>query len=155
MRKAALLLAATLVACSTNDASKTDSAAGTVAANTPAAPAPLTAADVAGTWTGTSKAAGTDSIVNRWTSIRDSDTAGKLVSDNTKDTISYTVVYDADSMIATSKPFVTTAAPKTQVVFVSVGRLKDGKLVGTSTTTLAAKPDSVISRVNWEATRKP
>ena len=155
MRTAALLFAATLVACSTKDASKTDSAAGTVAANTPAAPAPLTAADVAGTWTGTSKTAGTDSIINHWTSMRETDNAGKLVSDNSKDTISYTVVYDADSMIATSKPFTTIAAPKTKVVFVSVGRLKDGKLVGTSTTMLAAKPDSVLSRSTWEATRKP
>lgn len=149
MRKA-LLLALALVACSTNDASKTDSAAGGVAA-----PAPLTAADVAGTWSGTTTAEGSDSIVNRWTSIRESDGAGKLVSDNAPDTISYTVVYDADSMIATSKPFVSRADPKTQVVFRSVGRLKDGKLVGTSMTTLAAKPDSVVSRGRWEATRKP
>src|SRR5687768_234628 len=120
MRKV-LLLAAALAACSTNDA-KVDSAAATTDA-----PARLTAADVAGSWSGTTMAAGTDSVVNRWTTIRDSDSTGKLVSDNAADTIAYTVVYDADSMIATSKPFKTTASPSTEVVFVSVGRLKDGK----------------------------
>ena len=153
MRKA-LLLALALAACSTKDAPKTDSAAG-VAANEPAAPARLTAADVAGTWSGTSMAEATDSVTNRWTSIRANDTTAKLIFENSKDTISYTVVYDADSMIATSKPYASLTTPKTQVVFRSVGRLKDGKLVGTSTTTLAAKPDSVVARGRWEAVRKP
>jgi hypothetical protein len=153
--RTALLLAVALVACSTNDASKSDSAAGTVAANEPAAPKRLTAADVAGSWAGTTKMEGTDSVVNRWTTTRLTDTTGTLVSDNTKEIIAYTVVYDADSMIATSKPFATTAAPKTKVMFRSVGRMKDGKLVGTSTTMLAAKPDSVLSRASWEATKKP
>ena len=152
MRKAFLLVFA-LVACAKNDAANTDSAAGTVAASE--THTPLTASDVTGTWTGMTMAEGSDSVVNRWTSMRESDTAGKLVSDNATDTISYTVVYDADSMVITSKPFVTKADAKTQVVFRSVGRLKDGKLFGTSTTTLAAKPDSVVARGRWEATKKP
>ena len=153
MRKA-LLLAVAVVACSTNDASKTDSAAGTVAPP-PAVPARLTAADVAGTWTGTSMAETKDSVTNRWTSIRDTDSTAKLVFENSKDTVMYSVVYDADSMVATSKAYANPSSPKTQVVFRSVGRMKDGKLVGTSTTTLAAKPDSVVARGRWEATRKP
>lgn len=98
---------------------------------------------------------GSDSITSRFTIFRESETEGKLVSENSPDTISYTVVYDADSMIATSKAFKSTANPTAQVMFRSVGRLRDGKLVGTSTTMLAAKPDSVVSRSRWEATRKP
>lgn len=146
----ALLLAVALVACTTNDAARTDSAAGAVAT-----PATLTAADIAGTWSGTTMAEGSDSVVNRWTSIRESDNAGKYVAENSPDTVSYTVVYDADSMVVTSQPFTTSANPNTQVVFRSVGRLRDGRLVGTSTTMLAANRDSVVSRARWEATRNP
>src|SRR5688572_3344847 len=119
MRKV-LLLAAALFACSTNDAADTDSAAGTVAA-----PAPLTAADVAGTWSGSMMAEGSDSVTNRFTTIRETDTTGKLIVENSPDTIAYTVVYDADSMVATSKPYKSLTSPATQVVFRSVGRLKD------------------------------
>ncbi len=153
MRKV-FLLALAVVACSTKDASTTDSAAGTVPPP-PAAPARLTAADVAGTWSGTTMAETTDSVTNRWTSIRDTDSTSKLVFENSKDTVRYSVVYDADSMVATSKPYMSTTTPKTQVVFRSVGRLKDGKLVGTATTMLAAKPDSIIRRGRFEATKQP
>ena len=148
----AFLLALAVVACSTKDAPVTDSAAGTAA---PAAPARLTAADIAGSWTGTTMPQGSDSVTNRWTTIRDTDSTGRIISESSPDTIMYSVVYDADSMIATSKPFSTKADPKTKVMFRSVGRLKDGKLVGTTTTMLAAKPDSVLARDRWEATRKP
>ncbi len=149
MRKA-LFLAVALVACATNDADTTDSAAGAVDG-----PAPLTAADIAGTWSGSTVAEGSDSVVNRWTSIRESDTTGKYVSVNSPDTVRYSVVYDADSMVATSQPFTTSAIPNAQVIFRSVGRLRDGKLVGTSATMLAANPDSVVARGRWEATRNP
>ena len=75
MRKA-FLLAFALVACAKNDAPSTDSAAGTVAAGE--THSPLTASDVAGTWTGMTMAEGSDSVLNRWTTMRESDTAGKL-----------------------------------------------------------------------------
>ena len=153
MRKT-LFLALAVVACSTNDASKTDSAAGTVPPP-PAAPAKLTAADVAGTWTGTTMAESKDSVTNRWTSIRDTDSTSKLVFENAKDTVMYSVVYDADSMVATSKPYTSPSDPKTKVVFRSVGRMKDNRLVGMVVTTLASKPDSVVARSRFEATKKP
>ena len=96
-----------------------------------------------------------DSVTNRWTSIRDTDSTSKLVFENAKDTVMYSVVYDADSMVATSKPYASPSDPKTRVVFLSVGRMKDNRLVGTVVTTLASKPDSVIARSRWEATKKP
>ena len=147
----AFLLALAVVACSTKDAPVTDSAAGTAA---PATPAQLTAADITGSWTGMTMPQGSDSVTNRWTTIHDTDSTGRIISENSPDTIMYSVVFDADSMIATSKPYTMTASPKAPVVFRSVGRLKDGKLVGTNTITLAAKPDSVVARSHWEATKK-
>jgi hypothetical protein len=150
MRKI-LLLAALLVACSKAETAKTDSAA---MAPAMAAPAPLTAADVAGTWSGMSMAEGSDSVVNRWTVESVSATEGKLTLEGTKEPIAMTHLFDGDSLVATSAPFTNPATPKAPpVTFRSVGRLKDGKLVGTAVTMLVAKPDSIVSRTHWEATR--
>jgi hypothetical protein len=154
MRKA-FFLAAALVACSTNDAADADSANAAAAGATATVPARLTAADVAGTWTGTSTALDSDSVTNRWTSIRVNDSTSKLVSDNVADTVTFKTVFDADSMVSTSQPYTNRATPNAPVIFRSVGRLQGEKLVGTLTTMLASKPDSIISRGRWEATKKP
>ena len=59
-------------------------------------------------------------------------------------------------MTATSAPYANPADAKApKITFRSVGRLKDGKLVGTSMNMLADKPDSVVSRGRWEATKMP
>ena len=152
MRKV-MLLAAPLIACSKAETPATDTAAATAVS---AAPAPLTAADLAGNWSGMSRMEGSDSVVSRWTAVRVSDSTGKLAMQGSKDSIPYTMTYSADSMVATSAAHVDPTAPKgPKVVFRSVGRLSDGKLTGTSTTTLAAKPDSVVGRTRWEATKAP
>lgn len=147
--KKAMLLAAFVVACSPSETPKADSPA--VAAG----PAPLTAADVAGTWTGMTMLEGSDSVTNRWTVTGDGMT-GKFKSELSKDTVTTTTTYDADSMIVISAPY---KAPDIKgnpmVTFRSVGRLTGGKLVGTATVMLASKPDSVLGRVRWEATKAP
>ena len=152
MRKV-MLLVVVLVDCSKAEAPPADTAAMAPAP----APAMLTAADVAGTWSGTSMAETGDSVTGRWTVTRVSDTEARLVFEGSTDSVTYAMTYDADSMMATSQPFADPAAPKGSgnVVVRSVGRLRDGKLVGTSTTMAAAKPDSVIARGRWEATRVP
>jgi hypothetical protein len=148
-----MFLAAVLVACSKAETPAADTG---VAAAASVAPTPLTAADIAGNWSGTSMTEGSDSVVNRWTAVRVSDSTGKLAMQGAKDSIPYTVTYAADSMVATSAAHADPAAPRgPKVVFRSVGRLRDGRLVGTSTTTLAAKPDSVVGRTRWEATKAP
>jgi hypothetical protein len=149
------LAALVVAACAKEEAPATDSAA--TAAPPPAAPAALTGADLVGTWNGIAKAEGTDSVVNRFTAVRSTDSTGMLISEGQKDSVAYTVRYDADSMIATSAAYTDAGLPKgtPQVMFRSIGRLKDGKLVGTSSLMLASKPDSVIARSTWEATRTP
>ena len=64
---------------------------------------------------------------------------------------------DADSVISSSKPYKDPTLPKgtPNVTFRAVGRMKDGKLVGTTTLMLASKPDSVVGKSNWEATKAP
>ena len=155
MRKSMLLAALVVAACSKEEAPATDSAA--TAAPPPAAPAALTAADVEGTWNGTAKDEG-DTAVTRFTVTgAPGDSVGKYVAEGSKDTVTFTRRLDADSMIATSVAFTDPSMPKGSppVMFKAVGRLKDGKLVGTSQLVLASKPDSVLGRSTWEATRAP
>ncbi|MEW5916987.1 MAG: hypothetical protein AB1762_11300 [Gemmatimonadota bacterium] len=147
--KKAILLAAFVVACAPKDEAAVDSAAA-------AGPAPLTAADVAGTWTGMTMLEGTDSVTNRWTITGDG-MQGKLVNEGSTDTTTATTTYDADSLISTSTPYVDKNLPGSPTVtFRSVGRLTGpGTMAGTATLMLASKPDSVIARVRWEATKSP
>lgn len=146
--KKAMLLAAFVVACAPKEEAAVDSAA-------MAGPAPLSAADVAGTWTGVTMLEGSDSVVNRWTITGDG-VQGKMVSENSPDTVTATATYDADSVVSTSTPYVDKTLPGSPTVtFRSVGRLTDGKMVGTATLTLASRPDSVLARVRWEATKSP
>ena len=154
MRK--LLLAAVLLtACSKAETPAVDTTA-KMTPPPPAAPAKLTAADVAGTWHGESKADGKDSVVAKWTSVRMTETSGKFVYDGSKDTVTFTTTFDADSMIAMSAAYVNPRTPKgPKVMFRSIGWLKDGKLWGKSATLLASKPDSVMGRGTWEATKAP
>ena len=152
MRKA-FFLALAVVACSKAETPAVDSAA---TAATPAAPAALTAADLRGVWNGTSKREGTDSTLN-FSVISVTDSTGKVAFAGVADTVSTTVKFDADSVITTSSAYKDPAAPKgsPDVVFRSIGRMKDGKLVGKAYVSPAAKRDTVIAVVNWEVTKAP
>lgn len=153
-----LLSTITLAAVVTTACAPSDQAADTAGATAAAAvatPAPLTVADVAGTWNGQTMAAESDSVLRRWTSIYGSDTSARLVIEGSRDTVMYAVQFQGDSMIATSVPYRRPGDPRSspEVVFRSVGRLQDGRLVGTVTTMLASNRDSVIQRARFEATR--
>ncbi len=122
----------------------------------PPAPAMLTAAQVSGSWTGMTMAAGTDSVVSNWTSTSTSDTSGTLVLEGIADPIGYTTMMDADSMVVTSNPYVDPAREDgMMVMFRSVGRLADdGRLVGTVQTMVVGTND-VVATGDWHATKAP
>jgi hypothetical protein len=145
-------LAVAVVACAKQEAPPAD----TAAPPPPPPPAALTAADVAGTWTGTGKREGTDSTVT-FTFMSTSDSTGKIVFGGQKDTVPFTVKYDADSLMSMSTAYTDPTLPKgaPKVMFRSVAHKKDGKLVGVASLVLASKPDSVLGRSNWEATKAP
>jgi|CXWL01.1.fsa_nt_gi hypothetical protein len=120
-----------------------------------AAPAALTAAQVTGTWNGTSKLAGTDSVISTWTVTATGESGGTFTEAGGKP-VNYMAVFSGDSMIATSEPHVAEMMGKAKVMWVSVGRLDaSGNLVGTGVTMLAEKHDSVLGRVTWSATKQP
>ena len=129
---------------------------------TPAPPPPpppppaLTAADISGTWNGTAKREG-DTTTTAFVVKSVTDSTGTITFPASKQTVQMSTKLDADSMVSISKPYNDPTLPKgaPKVTFRSVGRLKDGKLVGTATVMLASKPDSVVGRSNWEATKAP
>lgn len=149
MRRA-LLLTAVLIACASNEEPAADSAA----AATDTTPA-LAAADISGTWSGTTMPTGGDSALNRWTIVNVNDTTSHMMLEGVPDTIAYHVTFDGDSLIATSEPYTTPDRPDTPVTFRSVGRLDNGMLRGTVDIRLASNADSVLERNRWEATRAP
>jgi hypothetical protein len=140
-----------LAACATNEAPQEDTAAA-MSDDT----AMLTAADVTGTWTGTTWAMEGDSVLSRWTRHTVNDSMAHLMLEGSTDTISFQTTYDADSLIAVSDAYTDPDMPETPVTFRSVGLLQpDGKLAGTVAIRLASNPDSVVQRARWESSRTP
>jgi hypothetical protein len=158
MRKL-LLVAVFLTACSKAEAPKADTttamSAGAAAPAPPPAPAKLTAADLAGTWNGESKLEGKDSVVAKWTVVSITDSTGTITYAGSKTKIPYSIKFDGDSMISTSQPYVEPNTKGPKQVFHAIGWLKDGKLSGHSTATLASKPDSVLGHQTWTASKAP
>lgn len=153
MRKV-FFLALFVVAC----AKKEQPAADTAAPAPPSPPPPpaLTAADIAGTWNGTSKREGETTPVS-FTFKSTSDTTGAITFLKTKVSVDFRTKIDGDSVISTSNPYSDPTLPKgtPKVTFRAVGRMKDGKMSGTSAIMLASKPDSVLGHSSWEATKAP
>lgn len=155
MRNARLLIAAvSLVACSKSESAKPDSAASAAA---PAAPAAVTAADIVGTVNGKIMPQNSDSVLATFTCTAPA--TGNVTrcvnSIAPKDTINYAYTLSgADSVMFTSDPYTPPAPPKSpKLIDHVVGRLSGNKWTGTTVSVLASKPDSVMNRVRWEATK--
>lgn len=157
MRRILLVVgAASLVACAKEDARVADSSPAAAAA--PAAPAALTDADIAGTWNGQSMPENSDSVISRWTCVQPATGNQATCVDNAapKDTTVYTYTLSGDSVMFTSAPFTLPGSPgNMQAIDHVVGRKTGDRWTGTSVIVLASKPDSVVSRTRWEATKSP
>ena len=151
MRKI-LLLPLVLWACGgAKEAPPVDTAAMT--------PAALTAADVVGSYTGTTMANGTDSVLSTWTSMAMTNAEGglqgalvNLAAPN--DTVTFTGVLSADSVVWSSAPFMPpgAAAGSPEMKWIAVGRAAGNAWTGTAVTMIAAT-DSVVQNSHWTATR--
>ncbi len=155
MRRVALLIAAaSLAACAKTETAKTDSAA--MAA--PPSPPALSAADVAGTMNGQVMAQNSDSVLDHFSCMtaptgNESRCVGQSAP---KDTTVYTYTLSADSVMWTSAPYAPPTPPKSpELIDHVVGRLSGGTWTGTVVSVLAAKPDSVVMRARWQATKAP
>jgi len=152
MRKL-LLLPLVLWACSGSKEAPANAAA--------AAPAALMAADVVGSYAGTTMANGTDSVLSTWTSIATADSAGALSgklmdAKAPTDSVAFTGVLSADSVVWSSAPFMPAGAPagSPQMKWIAVGRAAGNAWTGTAVTMIAAT-DSVVQNSHWTATRTP
>jgi len=160
MRKTFLAIcAAPVVACAKKDTGVADSSpAASAAPAAAAAPAALTAADLVGTWNGQSMPQGSDSVLARWTCVQPAEGNQSKCVDAAapKDTNVYTYTISGDSVMFTSAAYTPPAPPKSpQVIDHVVGRKSGDKWSGTAVTVLASKPDSVVMRTRWEATKSP
>lgn len=149
MRSALWLIPLLVLGCAKSETPKTDSSA------TAAAPAAtLTEADVAGTWTGTAKIAGTDSIIAHWTEICSAGTCRRTSQENLKDTVPATYTIMGDSAVGQSDARDVPGMPGKVVEHWTI-HPSGGKLTGTGQYTLASKPDSVVGRFTIEGAKQP
>lgn len=128
---------------------------------TPAAPAALTVTDVTGSYAGTTMANGTDSVLSTWTSVAMTNASGGLVgklmdAKAPTDSVAFTGVLSADSVIWSSAPFIPAGAPAgtPQMKWTAVGHVSGNSWTGTAVTMIAAT-DSVTQNSHWAATRTP
>jgi hypothetical protein len=161
MRKGRLLIAAvSLVACAKTETPKADSTPPAAAA-APAAPVAVTAADLVGTVNGQVMAENADSVLSKFTcTTAATGNVSKCVNSAApKDTTPYTYALSgADSVMWTSDPHTPpppAPAKSPKVIDHVMGRIAGNKWTGTIVTVLASKPDSVMSRTRWEATKAP
>lgn len=149
MRASLLLLPLIVIGCAKSETQKSDSAAA------PAAPAAtLTEAEIAGTWSGTAKLAGTDSVIAHWTQICANGTCRGTSQEDMKDTISSTYTIMGDSSVGHTQAYTAPGMPGPVVDHWAV-HISGNKVTGAGQFTLASKPDSVVSRYTIEGTRQP
>lgn len=146
-----LVLVPLIIACAKTETAQTDSSAAMAAAM----PAALTEADVAGTWTGTSKMEGSDSVAAHWTQVCAAGTCRGTSAEAPKDTVVSTYTLMADSAVGVSSPYKDPTMKGMEIVDHWVVRIQGGQATGHGMFTLASKPDSVVARYTFEGARAP
>ncbi len=136
---------------------KTETPADTTAAMAPE-PAPemapaLTEADVAGTWKGTSKPMGSDSVIAKWTSVCAAGSC-KGTNEGSNVTIQWAYTVSGDSSVGVSQPYSDPTVKGGKVIDTWVARVKGDNVTGTGSMALASKPDSVLMRYSFAGTRQ-
>jgi hypothetical protein len=143
-----LLVLPFVFACAKGEEAPADSAA-------MAAPA-LTEADVAGSWSGTVTIEG-DTAKVPWTDTCAAGTCRLVVSVAPNDTIVLNYTIQGDSvMYSRAQPYADTSLVKGAMLMENgVGRISGGQLNGNAKVTLADRPDSVVQRFSFTATKNP
>jgi hypothetical protein len=122
----------------------------------PPAPAALTAADLSGTWSGMTMASGTDSVTSRWTVTLTSDTTGTLTQEGMPEPVGFAIMFDADSSVATSFPFVDPSrGDDMMVMWRSVGRRQADGQIGGTVENMVVGSNEVFARGEWHMTKAP
>ena len=142
-----LLVLPFLIACAKAETPPADSAA--------MAPAALTEADVAGTWSGTLMAEGSDSVLANWTALISGGTYRLTTTQSPKDTVSGTYMLEGDSSRYSAGPHADASAGGAMVTDAGTSRFSGNQITGAGITRLAEKPDSVVLRYRFSGTKQP
>ena len=149
MRRLVLLgCAVLLVGCAKREGGE---AADTMAA---APAAMLSGADLAGTWAVRAMAENSDSVLVTYELTATGTTDGWTFTFPTRPPIPLRVQIAGDSVMIGGGPYESALRPGVQVTTEGVGRIMDGKLVGTTVAHYSTGADSVL-RLRFEGTRKP
>ncbi len=144
-----------VVACAKTETPPADTTAAMAPAPeaAPAMAPALTEADVAGTWKGTSKPVGSDSVISKWTSVCAAGSC-KGTSEGSKVTVQWAYTIAADSSVGVSQPYSAPDVKGGKVIDTWVARVKGDNVTGTGSMTLASKPDSVVARYSFTGSRQ-
>ncbi len=143
-----------LIACAKTETPPADTAAAMAPEPAPMAPVAVTEADIAGTWTGTSKAEGSDSVMSKWTEVC---AAGKCkgTSEGSKVTVNSTYTLAGDSAVGVTAPFTDPAMMKgARLIDTWIVHFNGENVTGTGAMKLASKPDSVVMRYSFTGSRQ-
>ena len=157
MRVAALVSSTVLlIACAKTEEKPADTAT-TAAAPAPApAPAPaLSLATLAGKWTQTAKAEGTDSVLVTGEVNATADPAGWTMNFTGRPPIPMKVSTDADSLIVDAGPYESVLRKGVNVTTHGVYRMQGDKLVGKTVAHYSVTTADSVRRIDSELTRKP
>ena len=122
----------------------------------PMVPAPVALADIAGKWTVRVMPETGDSTLVTYEMVAAADASGwSLNFPKRKPTPMRVIAVAGDSIVTEAGPFESLLRKRVQVRIVNVARLKDGKLVGTTTARYETKGADSVARLRFEGTRKP
>ena len=152
-----LCCAVAVAACAKSDTPAADTAPAAATPAPPPAPAPIKLSDVAGKWTVTTKNEAGDSTLVTYALTTTGDTSGWSIKfpQNAKPVAVHVVAVEADSIVIDAGPYPSVLRKGVQVRTHGAVRLKDGKLVGTTTAHYNVKTADSVRRVTLEGTRAP
>jgi hypothetical protein len=143
-----------VIACAKTETPPPDTTAAMAPPPAPAAPVAVTEADVAGTWTGTSKPEGGDTTVIKWTQVCAAGTC-KGTTEGSKLTVNSKYTLAGDSAVGTSEPYSEPMMAKgAKFVDNWVVHFNGDNVTGTGAMKLASKPDSVVMRYSFTGSRQ-
>lgn len=140
-----------VMACAKTETPPADTTAAMAPEPAPMAPVAVTEADVAGTWTGTTKPEG-DTAVIKFTQVCAAGSC-KGTTEGSKLTVNSTYTLAGDSAVGTSTPYTDTML-KTKVIDSWVVHFNGDNATGAGMLKLASKPDSVVMRYTFTASHQ-
>ncbi len=156
MRASRIALLIVVAGCSSKEkAPEATPAPAAEQAPAPAPPPAFSLADAAGKWTYVAKTPTGDTVLVTAELEATADAAGWKLTFPGRPAIPMTVTVSGDSAMTSAGPYSSILRKGVKVTTAGVIRMRDGKLVGTSTAHYSVKTADSVRALVIEATRKP